>query len=295
MPSDGIASDGGRRMRRARCLTARLRAGSASATRCAPPACAASAPGRAGRRRTRRASSGVHGARAGDPALAAEGLGDQQHGKCVWPPGAAPAWPACRALSSTIAQHGGVEAAGRSRAVDAVGACRSCAHHARRRAARSQFPLCKRARSAAHNAAMTRRSSRPRAYAPDPGAPGRHCDMPGCGAAGEYRAPKSRRRCTTIGGSAWTTCAPTTPRWDFYKGMTPGEIEAQTARRHRLAAPDLAARPARRGGIDEAIAARSAGHAGRRRPRAEARRRARPRGAAASCASRWPRSAWTGR
>jgi len=74
---------------------------------------------------------------------------------------------------------------------------------------------------------MTRRSSRPRAYAPDPGAPGRHCDMPGCGAPGEYRAPKSRLQLSEY----WWFCLEHVrgynAAWDFYKGMTPGEIEAQ--------------------------------------------------------------------
>ena len=74
---------------------------------------------------------------------------------------------------------------------------------------------------------MTRRSSRPRAYAPDPDAPGRHCDMPGCGAPGEYRAPKSRSQLSEY----WWFCLEHVrgynAAWDFYKGMTPGEIEAQ--------------------------------------------------------------------
>ena len=74
---------------------------------------------------------------------------------------------------------------------------------------------------------MTRRSTRPRAYAPDPAAPGRCCDMPGCGAAGEYRAPKSR---STL-HEYWWFCLEHVraynASWDYYKGMTPGEIEAQ--------------------------------------------------------------------
>jgi hypothetical protein len=74
---------------------------------------------------------------------------------------------------------------------------------------------------------MTRRSTRPRAYAPDPAAPGRPCDMPGCCAAGEYRAPKSR---STL-NDYWWFCLEHVraynAAWDFYKGMTPGEIEAQ--------------------------------------------------------------------
>jgi len=74
---------------------------------------------------------------------------------------------------------------------------------------------------------MTRRPTRSRAYAPDPAAPGRHCDLPGCGAAGEYRAPKSR---TTL-NEYWWFCLEHVREynagWDFYKGMSPGQIEAQ--------------------------------------------------------------------
>ena len=73
---------------------------------------------------------------------------------------------------------------------------------------------------------MTRRSQRTRAYAPDPGAPGRECDMPGCNARGEYRAPKSRRAIHDY----WWYCLEHVrgynAAWDFYKGMSPGEIEA---------------------------------------------------------------------
>ena len=74
---------------------------------------------------------------------------------------------------------------------------------------------------------MTRRSQRPRAYAPDPDAPGRSCDMPGCMAAGEYRAPKSRESLHEY----WWYCLEHVrgynAAWDFYKGMSPGQIEAQ--------------------------------------------------------------------
>lgn len=74
---------------------------------------------------------------------------------------------------------------------------------------------------------MTRRSQRPRAYAPDPDAPGRSCDMPGCCAAGEYRAPKSRETLNEY----WWYCLEHVrgynASWDFYKGMSPGQIEAQ--------------------------------------------------------------------
>lgn len=86
------------------------------------------------------------------------------------------------------------------------------------------------ARRNAHNDIMTRRASRPRAFAPDPAAPGRTCDLPGCGALGEYRAPKSRRDLKDY----WWFCLPHVraynAAWDYYKGMTPGEIEAELRR-----------------------------------------------------------------
>ena len=74
---------------------------------------------------------------------------------------------------------------------------------------------------------MIRRNSRSRAFAPDPDAPGRMCDIPGCGGMGEYRAPKSR---STL-NDYWWFCLEHVraynASWDFYKGMSPGEIEAQ--------------------------------------------------------------------
>lgn len=74
---------------------------------------------------------------------------------------------------------------------------------------------------------MSRRPLRPRAYAPDPAAPGHACDMPGCPAAGEFRAPKSRDDLNHY----WWFCLPHVREynaaWDFYKGMSPGQIEAQ--------------------------------------------------------------------
>jgi len=80
----------------------------------------------------------------------------------------------------------------------------------------------------AHNSRMnTRRSARPRAYAPDPAAPGRACDMPSCGAAGEYRAPKSRQSLNDYWWFCLEHVRAYNGSWDYYKGMTPGEIEAQ--------------------------------------------------------------------
>lgn len=75
---------------------------------------------------------------------------------------------------------------------------------------------------------MTRRHARPRAYAPDPDAPGRHCDSPGCDAAGEYRAPKSRTELNQYHWFCLEHVRAYNASWDFYKGMSPGQIEQQT-------------------------------------------------------------------
>lgn len=51
--------------------------------------------------------------------------------------------------------------------------------------------------------------------------------MPGCDAAAGYRAPKSR---TTLNQYFWFCLDHVrayNASWDYYKGMTPGEIEAQ--------------------------------------------------------------------
>ena len=81
---------------------------------------------------------------------------------------------------------------------------------------------------------------------PDPDQPRRPCDAPGCTAAGEFRAPRSR---SALNEYVWF-CLPHVREynsaWDYYKGMGPAEIEANLRQRHRLAAADLAARPARR-------------------------------------------------
>lgn len=73
---------------------------------------------------------------------------------------------------------------------------------------------------------MTRRPTRARAYAPDPDAPGRGCDSPGCPAAGEYRAPKSRRNLREFHWFCLPHVRAYNATWDYYKGMGPGEIEA---------------------------------------------------------------------
>ncbi len=74
---------------------------------------------------------------------------------------------------------------------------------------------------------INRRTQRSRAFAPDPDARGRACDIPGCGELAGYRAPKSR---TTLNEYFWFCLEHVRAyngSWDFYKGMTPGQIEAQ--------------------------------------------------------------------
>ena len=74
---------------------------------------------------------------------------------------------------------------------------------------------------------MKSRTARVRAYAPDPDAPGQACDAPGCDGAGHYRAPKSRQSLREY----WWFCLDHVrlynSGWDYYRGMSPGEIEAE--------------------------------------------------------------------
>jgi hypothetical protein len=74
---------------------------------------------------------------------------------------------------------------------------------------------------------MTARTSRPRANAPDPAAPGCLCQMPGCSAAGEFRAPKSRDSLNQYWWFCLEHVRAYNSGWDFYKGMSATQIEAQ--------------------------------------------------------------------
>ena len=74
---------------------------------------------------------------------------------------------------------------------------------------------------------MTRRYTRPRAYAPDPGAPGQTCDAPGCDKLGEYRAPRSRAALTDYLWFCLDHVREYNSAWDYYRGMSPGQIEAE--------------------------------------------------------------------
>jgi hypothetical protein len=71
-----------------------------------------------------------------------------------------------------------------------------------------------------------RGTGRARAYDPDPAAPGRGCDVPGCPHEGEYRAPKSRDMLREYFWFCLDHVRAYNAAWDFYKGMSPGQIEA---------------------------------------------------------------------
>jgi len=51
--------------------------------------------------------------------------------------------------------------------------------------------------------------------------------MPGCLAAGEYRAPKSRKTLNEYFWFCLEHVRAYNSSWDFYKGMSPAEVEAQ--------------------------------------------------------------------
>lgn len=74
---------------------------------------------------------------------------------------------------------------------------------------------------------INRRTQRSRAFAPDPDAPGRTCEYPGCDADAGYRAPKSRSALNEYRWFCLEHVRAYNGAWDFYKGMTPGQIEAQ--------------------------------------------------------------------
>jgi len=74
---------------------------------------------------------------------------------------------------------------------------------------------------------MSTRTSRIRAFAPDPDAPGQGCDIPGCENEGCYRAPKSRDSLRDYWWFCLDHVRAYNATWDYYRGMTPGEIEAE--------------------------------------------------------------------
>ena len=51
--------------------------------------------------------------------------------------------------------------------------------------------------------------------------------MPGCGAPGEYRAPKSRRNLREYWWFCLEHVRAYNSTWDYYKGMSPAEFEQE--------------------------------------------------------------------
>ncbi|MGH7121094.1 MAG: J domain-containing protein [Acetobacteraceae bacterium] len=74
---------------------------------------------------------------------------------------------------------------------------------------------------------MKPRLSRSKAFAPDPDAPGQACDVEGCEAPGEYRAPRSRRALREWRWFCLEHVRAYNSAWDYYRGMSPGQIEAE--------------------------------------------------------------------
>jgi len=58
----------------------------------------------------------------------------------------------------------------------------------------------------------------------------RRCDHPGCAGDGEYRAPKSRDRLTDYYWFCLDHVRAYNAAWDFYKGMSPEQIEEEIRR-----------------------------------------------------------------
>lgn len=113
---------------------------------------------------------------------------------------------------------------------------------------------------------MTRTTRRVRAFAPDPDAPMQTCDVQGCPHPAAYRAPKSRDHLRDYYWFCLEHVRAYNAGWDYYKGMSPGEIEVN------LRADTGWQRPTwplgRNGGISEALEAELAAFAGIGRARA---------------------------
>ena len=86
---------------------------------------------------------------------------------------------------------------------------------------------CCQLKPSAHIRAMISSTRKARAYAPDPNAPGHACDAPDCAAQGEYRAPKSRFNSKSFYWFCLQHVREYNASWDYYKGMSPREIEAE--------------------------------------------------------------------
>ena len=77
-------------------------------------------------------------------------------------------------------------------------------------------------------ATSTRRSWRAPFASPDPQPATRHCDHPGCPRDAEYRAPQARDRLTEYYWFCLDHVRAYNSAWNYYAGMGPEEIEAET-------------------------------------------------------------------
>ncbi|WP_239988509.1 J domain-containing protein [Paramagnetospirillum kuznetsovii] len=76
----------------------------------------------------------------------------------------------------------------------------------------------------------TRKSWRPRFAPPDPQPSQRQCDHPGCPHGAEYRAPQARDRLNDYYWFCLDHVREYNSAWNYYAGMGPEEIEAETRR-----------------------------------------------------------------
>lgn len=66
-----------------------------------------------------------------------------------------------------------------------------------------------------------------RAFDPDPDAPAQCCDYPGCSETAGYRAPRGRDALRSYYWFCLEHVRQYNAKWDYYRGMTPGQIEMQ--------------------------------------------------------------------
>jgi hypothetical protein len=115
--------------------------------------------------------------------------------------------------------------------------------------------MCCQLRASTHIKAMFSASRKPHAYAPDPAAPSQGCDTPGCPHAGEFRAPKSRSTLRDFHWFCLEHVRAYNASWDYYKGMSEGEIEEQLRADTSWQRPSWPLGQGRQARLEEAIEA----------------------------------------
>jgi hypothetical protein len=108
------------------------------------------------------------------------------------------------------------------------------------------------------------------APAPEAGAHTQCCATPGCTLAGEYRAPKSRHALREFHWFCLEHVRAYNASWDYYKGMSADEIEAETRADSSWQRPTWPlGRNGRAARLEEAVAAELHAFAFGHRPRPE--------------------------